>query len=144
MKEKAVISEGTIAFFEKEDPDVMAYRRQYEDQELVVLAHLTDGEKTVRADGGTAIRADEKAAVQADGAEMARADVDMAGGTEGGLSVGAEGAASVGGESRGSVKVIGGRSRYEKLLGNYGDWQGDGQEILLRPFEVLVLEKVGR
>ncbi len=143
-KEKAVISEGTIAFFEKEDPDVLAYRRQYEDQELVVLAHLTDGEKTVRADGGTAIRADEKAAVQADGAEMARADVDMAGGTEGGLSVGAEGAASVGGESRGSVKVIGGRSRYEKLLGNYGDWQGDGQEILLRPFEVLVLEKVGR
>ena len=42
-KEKPVISEGTIEFLERENADVLAYRRNYKDEELIVLNNLTGG-----------------------------------------------------------------------------------------------------
>ncbi len=43
-KEKPVISEGSIAFLEKENPDVLAYKRQLGEEELVVVNNLTGRE----------------------------------------------------------------------------------------------------
>lgn len=40
-KEKAIIAEGTIEFLEKENGDVLAYRRNYQDEELIVLNNFT-------------------------------------------------------------------------------------------------------
>lgn len=39
-KEKRVISEGTIQFLEKENPDVIAFKRQWEGEELIVFNNL--------------------------------------------------------------------------------------------------------
>lgn len=50
-KEKDVISKGTIEFLEKENENVLAYRRNYEDQELIVWNNLTGKELTVPSDG---------------------------------------------------------------------------------------------
>lgn len=49
-KEKDVISKGSIDFLEKENPDVLAYRREYEENELIVLNNLTSGEVKIQAD----------------------------------------------------------------------------------------------
>lgn len=49
-KEKKVISKGKIQFLEKENPDILVYRRNYEQEELVVLNNLTDQEITVKKD----------------------------------------------------------------------------------------------
>ena len=46
-KEKEVIQEGTIEFFEKEDDDLLAYERNYKEEHLVVLNNLTEREKEV-------------------------------------------------------------------------------------------------
>lgn len=40
-KEKDIIAEGTIEFLEKENADVLAYRRNYLGEELIVLNNLT-------------------------------------------------------------------------------------------------------
>lgn len=40
-KEKDIIAEGTIDFLEKENPDVLAYKRNYLGEELIVLNNLT-------------------------------------------------------------------------------------------------------
>lgn len=45
-KEKPVISKGSIDFLMQENPDVLAYRRNYLDEELVVLNNLTGREVT--------------------------------------------------------------------------------------------------
>lgn len=47
-KEKAVISEGTIEFFERENADVLAYKRNYKEEELVVFNNLTGGKSYSR------------------------------------------------------------------------------------------------
>ncbi len=49
-KEKDVISRGSIDFLEKENPDVLAYKREYEENELIVLNNLTSGEVKIQAD----------------------------------------------------------------------------------------------
>lgn len=49
-KEKPVISKGSIDFLMQENPDVLAYRRKYQDEELVVLNNLTGKEITVPAE----------------------------------------------------------------------------------------------
>ena len=49
-KEKAVISRGSIEFFMEENPDVLAYRRTYRHEELVVLNNLTGKEVALPAD----------------------------------------------------------------------------------------------
>lgn len=49
-KEKNAISKGTIAFFEKENPDILAFKRIYKDEEMIVLNNLTSEETTVLAD----------------------------------------------------------------------------------------------
>ena len=46
-KEKEVIQEGTIEFFEKEDDDLLAYERNYKEEHLVVFNNLTEKEKEV-------------------------------------------------------------------------------------------------
>lgn len=48
-KEKAVISEGTIEFFERENADVLAYKRNYKEEELVVFNNLTGGKIVLQA-----------------------------------------------------------------------------------------------
>lgn len=40
-KEKDVISRGKIAFLEKENPNVLSYRRNWENEEIIVLNNLT-------------------------------------------------------------------------------------------------------
>lgn len=40
-KEKDIIAEGTIDFLEKENADVLAYKRNYQDEELIDLNNLT-------------------------------------------------------------------------------------------------------
>lgn len=49
-KEKAVISKGSIEFLEKENEDVLAYRRTCGEEELIVLNNLTGKEITVPAE----------------------------------------------------------------------------------------------
>ena len=51
-KEKDVISKGTIEFLEKENEDVLAYRRAYGEEELIVLNNLTGKEITCTGRGG--------------------------------------------------------------------------------------------
>jgi len=46
-KEKKVISEGIIEFIEKEDADLLAYKRSYEEESLVVFNNLSEKEKVV-------------------------------------------------------------------------------------------------
>ena len=46
-KEKEVIQEGTIEFFEKDDDDLLAYERNYKEEHLVVFNNLTEKEKEV-------------------------------------------------------------------------------------------------
>ena len=43
-KEKEIIAEGTIDFLEKENADILAYRRSHQGEELIVLNNLTDKE----------------------------------------------------------------------------------------------------
>lgn len=47
-KEKDIIAEGTIEFLEKENADVLAYRRSYHGEELIVLNNLTAENVTIR------------------------------------------------------------------------------------------------
>ncbi len=49
-KEKEIIAKGSIAFIEKENPDVLGYRRRYGSEELVVLNNLTGKEVAVTAE----------------------------------------------------------------------------------------------
>ena len=87
-KEKTVISKGKIEFIERENADVLAYKRNHEEEELVVLNNLT-GKKV-------------------------------------------------------ALKVKSEWKTYHKLLGNYArsSWDEDrGNEIVLQPYETLVLEK---
>lgn len=49
-RQKAVISQGSIAFLAQDNADVLAYRRQWEGEELVVLNNLTAEETTVTAE----------------------------------------------------------------------------------------------
>lgn len=42
-----MISEGTIEFFEKEDLDILAYKRVYKEECLIVLNNMTEKEKEV-------------------------------------------------------------------------------------------------
>lgn len=46
-KENEVISRGTIEFLERENSDVLAYRRKLGDKELIVINNLTGGKATV-------------------------------------------------------------------------------------------------
>lgn len=46
-KEKKVISEGIIEFIEKKDADLLAYKRSYEEESLVVFNNLSEKEKVV-------------------------------------------------------------------------------------------------
>ncbi|MCI9104898.1 MAG: alpha,alpha-phosphotrehalase [Lachnospiraceae bacterium] len=46
-KEKMVISEGRIVFLERDNPDILAYQRCYEEEKLVAFYNLTDAETTV-------------------------------------------------------------------------------------------------
>lgn len=86
-KEKAVISEGTIEFFERENADVLAYKRNYKEEELVVFNNLTGGKIVL--------------------------------------------------QTKSEWKT------YHKLLGNYEKEYEieNGGEIILEPYETLVLEK---
>ena len=47
-KEKDIIAEETIEFLEKENADVLAYRRNYQGEELIVLNNLTAENVTIR------------------------------------------------------------------------------------------------
>lgn len=47
-KEKKVISEGSIEFLERENADVLAYKRAYEKEEIIVFNNLTGKEITVQ------------------------------------------------------------------------------------------------
>ncbi|MBU5479153.1 alpha,alpha-phosphotrehalase [Eubacterium sp. MSJ-13] len=47
-KEKDIISKGSIEFIEKANKDVLAYKREYENDELVVLNNLTDGNVVIK------------------------------------------------------------------------------------------------
>ena len=49
-KEKDVISKGTITFLEKGNSDILAYSRQYEGEEIIVLNNLTAGEAAADAE----------------------------------------------------------------------------------------------
>ena len=86
-KEKTVISKGKIEFIERENADVLAYKRNYEAEELVVFNNLT-GKKVV-------------------------------------------------------LKANSEWKTYHKLLGNYSRTHeaGNSSEIVLEPYENLVLEK---
>lgn len=46
-KEKDIIAEGTIDFLEKENPDVLAYKRNYQGEELIILNNLTAENVTI-------------------------------------------------------------------------------------------------
>ncbi len=132
--EKAVVSEGSIEFFETEDLDVLAYRRRYGEQELVVLAHLVDGEKRVKAEWEQAAReSDEASGRTARGASM-QADRETDKRTDKRIDRETD---------KGTDR---GWSGYERILGNYADLDLCGEKgvIRLRPFEVVVLEKAGR
>lgn len=82
-----MISEGTIEFFERENADVLAYKRIYKEEELVVFNNLTGGKVILQA--------------------------------------------------KSEWKT------YHKLLGNYDKEYkiGNDGEIVLEPYETLVLEK---
>ena len=88
-KEKNVIAGGTIEFFEKENPDVLAYRRNLDGEEVIVLNNLTGESVTIQAKPEW--------------------------------------------------------KKYRKLLGNYAkvNWneKDGGSEIVLQPYELLVLER---
>lgn len=86
-KEKKVISDGKIEFIERENADVLAYKRNYEEEELVVFNNLTGKKVVVKADPEW--------------------------------------------------------KTYHKLLGNYSRTYeaGNSSEIVLEPYENLVLEK---
>lgn len=84
-KEKDVISAGKIEFLEKENPDILAYRRYREEKEIIVLNNL-----------------------------VARQSAMMAGPSW---------------------------AEYRKILGNYRESRIK-KEILLQPFETIVLEKM--
>lgn len=88
-KEKDIISKGSIEFIEKANKDVLAYKREYENDELVVLNNLTDGNVV--------------------------------------------------------IKMQQEWLKYHKLIGNYQDEKKDNdrEEIVLRPFETVCLEKQG-
>ena len=47
-KEKKVISDGKIEFLFRKRPEVLAYRRFYGNEELIVLNNLTDQEYVLR------------------------------------------------------------------------------------------------
>ena len=47
-KEKDIISEGSIEFIEKDNEDVLAYKREYDNDEIVVLNNLTDGNVVIK------------------------------------------------------------------------------------------------
>ena len=47
-KEKDIIAEGSIEFLEKENRDVLAYRRNYQNEELIVLNNLTAENVSIR------------------------------------------------------------------------------------------------
>ena len=47
-KEKDIIAEGTIGFLEKENADVLAYKRNYQGKELIVLNNLTAENVTIQ------------------------------------------------------------------------------------------------
>lgn len=49
-KEKQVISQGTINFFAEENDTVMAYRRNWGDQELIVCCNLYEKESKIKKD----------------------------------------------------------------------------------------------
>lgn len=51
-KTKDTVSKGTIEFFEKENPDVLAYRRVYGKNELIVFNNLTAAETVVALQPG--------------------------------------------------------------------------------------------
>lgn len=51
-KTRDTVSKGTIEFFEKENPDVLAYRRVYGKNELVVFNNLTAAETVVALQPG--------------------------------------------------------------------------------------------
>nr|WP_295299895.1 alpha,alpha-phosphotrehalase [uncultured Blautia sp.] len=86
-KEKKVISDGKIEFIERENADVLAYKRNYEEEELVVFNNLTGKRVVLKADPEW--------------------------------------------------------KTYHKLLGNYSRTYetGNSSEIVLEPYENLVLEK---
>ena len=49
-KEKEIIAKGSIAFIEKENSDILGYKRMYGSEELVVLNNLTGKEVAVAAE----------------------------------------------------------------------------------------------
>ena len=49
-KEKEIIAKGSIAFIEKENPDILGYKKMYGSEELVVLNNLTGKEVAVAAE----------------------------------------------------------------------------------------------
>ena len=49
-REKEVISKGTISFLERDNPDVMAYRRQYGEDEIIVLNNLVSENASVASE----------------------------------------------------------------------------------------------
>ncbi|MBS6396005.1 MAG: alpha,alpha-phosphotrehalase [Clostridiales bacterium] len=51
-KEKNVISRGSITFLERENPHVLAYKRNWEDQELIVWNNLSGCEAEVEIEEG--------------------------------------------------------------------------------------------
>ena len=111
-REKAVISQGSIAFLAPDNADVLAYRRQWEGEELVVLNNLTAEETTVTAEPAwTAYRKIlgnyENTAAGAEGQERAAGQAD---------------------------EVTG--SRPDRM----GERMAEGR-IVLRPYETVVLEK---
>ncbi len=50
-KERKVISEGTIRFLHRENPQVLAYERKFENEELLVLCNLTGREADIDLQG---------------------------------------------------------------------------------------------
>lgn len=111
-REKAVISQGSIAFLAPDNADVLAYRRQWEGEELVVLNNLTAEETTVTAEPAwTAYR-------------------KILGNYED-TAAGAEGQERPAGQAD---EVTG--SRPDRM----GERMAEGR-IVLRPYETVVLEK---
>lgn len=53
-KEKNVISKGTIAFLEKDNPNLLAFKRVYQDAEMIVFNNLTGEETTVKKEAAWA------------------------------------------------------------------------------------------
>ena len=111
-REKAVISQGSIAFLAPDNADVLAYRRQWEGEELVVLNNLTAEETTVTAEPAwTAYRKIlgnyEDTAAEAEGQERPAGQADEVAG-----------------------------SRPDRM----GERMAESR-IVLRPYETVVLEK---